>query len=98
VNITELGLHLGGTWLVIAAAIMLVLIGSSGTHATANRLYPLKPPPVFRTSADHNADEVSASLTGLSEKKRDRAISIIVPSRRVRMPKGKYMAGLRKSV
>jgi hypothetical protein len=31
-------------------------------------------------------------------KKKDRAISIIVPSRRVRKPKGKYMAGLRKSV
>src|ERR1700730_18278078 len=34
-------------------------------------------PPVFRTSANHNAHEVSASLTGLSKKKRDRAISII---------------------
>ena len=55
-------------------------------------------PPVFRTSANHNAHEVSASLTGLSTKKRGKAISIIVPSRCVRMPKGKYMAGLRKSV
>jgi hypothetical protein len=39
-------------------------------------------PPVFRTSADHKAHEVSASLTGLSKKKTGGAISIILPSRR----------------
>jgi hypothetical protein len=40
---------------------------------------------------------VSAPLTGLSKKRRRRALGIIVPSRRVRMPKGKCMAGLRNS-
>jgi hypothetical protein len=42
-------------------------------------------------------DEVSALLTGL-KKRRSRAVGIIVVSRRVRMPKGKCMAGLRNSV
>ena len=69
---------------------------------SANRLYPLKPPPVFRTSASRDThwsmDEVSAPLTGPSKKTRGRAVGIIVPSRRGRMPKGKCMAGLGNSV
>jgi ABC-type antimicrobial peptide transport system permease subunit len=44
VNITELGLHLGGTWLVIAATIMLVLIMAFLANLivtrTARRLSP----------------------------------------------------------
>jgi len=42
-------------------------------------------------------DEVSAPLTGLGKKRSGRAVGVIVPSRRVRMAKGKYMAGLQKS-
>jgi len=64
----------------------------------SNRLYPLKPRWYLEPPPSRHAHEMSAPLTGLSRKKRDRAISIIVPSRCVRMPKGKYMAGLRKSV
>ena len=67
---------------------------------SANRQSPLKPrrylepPPNHDT---HRMDEVSAPLTGLSKKRRGRAVSIIVPSRRFRMPKRKCMAGLQKS-
>jgi len=43
-------------------------------------------------------DEVSAPLTGLGKKKSGRAVGIIVPSWRVRMAKGKCIAGLRNSV
>jgi hypothetical protein len=43
----------------------------------------LEPPPSHDT---HRMDEVSAPLTGLSKKRSGRAVSIIVPSWRVRMP------------
>ena len=76
----------------------MIAIGSSGTQATANRLYPPKPRRYLKPPPSRHAHEMSAPLTGLSTKKTGGPISIIVPSRCVRMPKGKYMAGLRKSV
>src|SRR6266550_6636858 len=49
--------------------------GTPAKAGRANRLYPLKPTPVFRTSAEPryaSMDEVSAPLTGLSKKKSGR--------------------------